>query len=125
MCVRDGRLLHVRTRGRDAFYLPGGKIDPGESAELAVRREIREELGLELDPGSLRRLLVLTAPAHGRPGTEVHMTLFAGEPAAGSDEPRPQREIEELCWVDPADPPECAPASRRVLAGLAAGELPL
>ncbi|NYI04992.1 TIGR00730 family Rossman fold protein [Allostreptomyces psammosilenae] len=121
--VRDGRLLLVRTRGRDAFYLPGGKLEPDESPVEAVRREVREELGVLLDPDGLREAFTLTAPAHGRPGQQVRMTCFTGPVAAG--EPAPGREVEELVWADPASPPACAPASLMVLDRLAAGELPL
>ncbi len=41
----DKRLLLVRSSGKDGFYLPGGKPDPGESDREALSREIREELG--------------------------------------------------------------------------------
>ncbi|WP_435738046.1 hypothetical protein V5D56_05485 [Cellulosimicrobium sp. PMB13] len=30
--VRDGRLLAVRTTGKDRFFMPGGKVEPGELA---------------------------------------------------------------------------------------------
>ncbi len=47
----QGRLL-ITVRGREpkkgAWDLPGGFADPDESAETAVRREIREELGLDV-----------------------------------------------------------------------------
>ena len=33
--VRDGRLLVVRSRDNDLFFMPGGKLDPGESDEQA------------------------------------------------------------------------------------------
>ena len=58
--VEAGRLLVVRSRNKKAFYLPGGKIEPGETpVEDAVRREVREELGIEISrarrPEALRR----------------------------------------------------------------------
>lgn len=56
LLVRDGQLLLAHRRAtRDAFpdrwALPGGHLEPGESAEQAVRRECVEELGIEIhDP---------------------------------------------------------------------------
>ena len=50
--VHGGRLLACQ-RGygamKDGCEFPGGKVEPGESAADACRREIREELGCELD----------------------------------------------------------------------------
>jgi 8-oxo-dGTP pyrophosphatase MutT (NUDIX family) len=43
--LRDGHVLHSRTL-EDAFRsLPGGRLEPGERAEEALRRELAEELG--------------------------------------------------------------------------------
>ena len=50
--LRDGRLLLVkRLRAPEAgtWSLPGGKVDFGEPVADAVRREIREEVGLEIE----------------------------------------------------------------------------
>ena len=53
----DGSLL-IATRARDpgagTLDLPGGFIDPGESVEQALARELEEELGLSEPPGALR-----------------------------------------------------------------------
>jgi 8-oxo-dGTP diphosphatase len=50
----QGRTLLFRftVEGRAPFWVtPGGALDPGESYETAARRELKEETGLDLDPG--------------------------------------------------------------------------
>ena len=48
---KDGKVLIARRRKGDKlagkWEFPGGKIEPGESPEAALRRELREELGIE------------------------------------------------------------------------------
>ena len=52
---RDGRVLIARRRSGDRFgggwEFPGGKIEPGESPEESLRREIDEELGMAIEIG--------------------------------------------------------------------------
>jgi ADP-ribose pyrophosphatase YjhB (NUDIX family) len=51
-----GRLLLIRRRndpGSGLWSLPGGRVEPGESDEVAVIRELREETGLDVIPGTL------------------------------------------------------------------------
>jgi 8-oxo-dGTP diphosphatase len=113
--VRDGRVLGVRTRGRDMFYLPGGKPEPGESHEDALRRELHEELGVHVR--ELRPAFVVTAPAHGlRVETILTMHCFRGA-AVGA--PQPAREIAELAWLDIAGDERAAPAVQVALRRLA------
>jgi 8-oxo-dGTP diphosphatase len=51
-----GRLLLIRRAnepGRGLWSVPGGRVEPGETDEDAVRREMREETGLDVTPGTL------------------------------------------------------------------------
>lgn len=52
-CDRDGRWLIVRPAGDDRWHLPGGLIEQNESPAEACRREFREEIGVDLEPGPL------------------------------------------------------------------------
>ncbi|GLY52465.1 NUDIX domain-containing protein [Lentzea sp. NBRC 102530] len=118
--VEAGRLLVVRSRNKKAFYLPGGKIEPGESLVDAVRREVREELGVEIDaPGELKRYV---APAYGEgEGAMVDMTCFT---ASLLGTPQPTGEIAELTYVTRDEyraHAETAPAIHEVLDDLVAG----
>ena len=68
LAIEGQQLLAVRARGRDRFYLPGGKIEPGETNEAALRREVREELGIgsvRSGPRSPSTPMPTTYPAHG------------------------------------------------------------
>ncbi len=50
---RDGRFLFILKRlpnGRTVYGLPGGLKEPGETLEEALKREVREEVGLEVEP---------------------------------------------------------------------------
>lgn len=48
---REGRLLMLRQPHRVGWSLPGGLLDRGEPAARAVERELREELGLQIEVG--------------------------------------------------------------------------
>ncbi|WP_407670520.1 NUDIX hydrolase [Nocardia suismassiliense] len=90
--VRDRRLLQARSIGKEVFYMAGGKIDPGETPELALHREVREELGVGVV--SCDELGVFLAEAYGHAsGTQLHMTCFTAEL---DGDPQPTSEIAEL-----------------------------
>lgn len=94
---RDGRLLLCRRpegkRHAGLWEFPGGKLLPGESILEAARRELAEELGVEvLSVGE--RLLELPDP--GSPFViEFHPVEIAGEP-----EPL---EHDEILWALPTE----------------------
>lgn len=118
--VRGRRLLQTRSVGNPAFYMAGGKLDPGESAIEALHREVREELDAGIVADSLSELGVFEAPAYGHPpGTRLHMTCFVAELTG---EPNPTSEIAELRYFTVAEyaaMPHVAPGSMLVFRRLA------
>ena len=98
----DGRALMVRKRGTRPFMQPGGKPEPGEDLLDALRRELREELGLDLPPERFSALGEFESPAANEPGFVVRAAVWALRLA--DEDPRTGAEIDELAWVDPHAP---------------------
>src|SRR5690606_39245387 len=67
----QGRVLLVRKRGSTFFIQPGGKREPGETVLETLARELREELGVELRPGSAIALGEFEHVAVNEPGRRV------------------------------------------------------
>jgi mutator protein MutT len=72
---RDGRVLITQRRAQDhlggLWEFPGGKRHPGESYEDCLRRELMEELGIEVEVGE--RMAMIT---HDYPEKSVHLEFF-------------------------------------------------
>jgi|TARA_R110001583_G_scaffold184213_3_gene343371 8-oxo-dGTP pyrophosphatase MutT (NUDIX family) len=117
--LRDGdRILSVRSHGRDRFYMPGGKIDPGETAIAALIREIKEELGVALIPETICKIGVFSGPAHDQADeTMVCMACFS---AAYRGTLAPAREIAEMRWISLKDRHLMAPMGQKIAARLPA-----
>ena len=97
----DGRvLLAQRPEGKSMAGLwefPGGKVEPGETPEAALIRELREELGIETW-GSC--LAPLTFASHAYADFHLLMPLFACRKWQGQPQPL---DAQALRWVRAAD----------------------
>ena len=95
----DGRvLLAQRPAGKSMAGLwefPGGKVEPGETPEAALIRELREELGIDTWQSCLAPL---TFASHGYPDFHLLMPLFACRRWDGIVQ---GREAQALVWVRP------------------------
>ena len=95
----DGRvLLAQRPEGKPMAGLwefPGGKVDPGETPEAALIRELHEELGIETWSSCLAPL---TFASHAYEDFHLLMPLFACRRWQGTATPR---EGQRLAWVRP------------------------
>lgn len=101
LLVQDRKVLMVRSKNKDKFYAPGGKREAGESDEQALVREVKEELGVDIVPGSIKHLQTFKAQAHGQP--EGVFVQIAGYAADYTGVLTPQSEIEEMTWFTSAD----------------------
>ncbi|MFY3745805.1 (deoxy)nucleoside triphosphate pyrophosphohydrolase [Anaeromyxobacter sp. Red801] len=93
---RGDAILVTRRPDRDGergqWEFPGGKVEAGESEPDALRREIREELGCELEVGAL-----LLRHEHRYPTLEVELAFYAGALAPGAT-PRAIG-VAEIAWA--------------------------
>jgi tRNA(Ile)-lysidine synthase len=94
----DGRILVCsRPAGKHMagkWEFPGGKIEPGETAEACIRREIREELGMEIAVGP-----VFTVMEHDYGVKYVRVTFFL----AVSDDTPSAKDRQGFRWVTPEE----------------------
>jgi 8-oxo-dGTP pyrophosphatase MutT (NUDIX family) len=75
--LQNRKLLLAYSKNKNCFYLPGGKVNAGESAKEALCREVAEELNVVLQPDELRYHTHITAPAFGEmAGTIMEQDCF-------------------------------------------------
>jgi 8-oxo-dGTP diphosphatase len=116
-----GRILCARPRGKDAFYIPGGKREGAESDLQTLLREIAEELTVALLPETVTH--VGTYQAGQGDGVLVRMSCYKGD---YSGTLAPSGEIDELAWFSFADRPRVPRVDQMLFDDLrAAGELRL
>jgi 8-oxo-dGTP diphosphatase len=111
---RAGRLLLARRPSDKALALkwefPGGKIEAGESGPAALARELREELGIDVEVGR-----ELAPVIHDYGGTVIRLRSFLCRLRAGEPQPHEHTAVR---WCTPAEAAslDLADADRPVLA---------
>ncbi len=110
--LQDGKILSTRSKGKDAYYIPGGKREAGESDQDTLLREIKEELSVAIQQDSIAYVGTFQAQAHGHAtGTEVKMLCYTaqytGNLAASA-------EIEEVVWLRYRDRDQVSPVDKLI-----------
>jgi 8-oxo-dGTP diphosphatase len=110
LIVRDGVVLITQRRADQALPLqwefPGGKVEPGEAPTAALERELREEIGVQVEVGKVWDVLF-----HAYETFDLVMLVYACRLVEG--EPRAV-EVADLAWVAPRELPawDILPADR-------------
>ncbi|MCL3860926.1 (deoxy)nucleoside triphosphate pyrophosphohydrolase [Actinotalea sp. K2] len=89
---------HKPTRLAGRWEFPGGKVDPGETPERALHREIAEELGVRIALGD-----EITAPGGGPWPISSRYVLRVWTATVREGRPHPLVEHDELRWLGPGE----------------------
>ena len=124
--IEHGRILCARPRGKDVFYIPGGKREGTESDLETLLREIDEELTVALDPGTVTHVGTYEAELPGPTAGSVRMACYTAD---FDGTLAPSSEIAEIAWFTYADRPRVPPVDQLlfddlVASGLLPAELP-
>lgn len=96
--IQDRQFLVERSKGKEIFIAPGGSIEPGETPEQALVRELMEEFQVTVKEEDLEEFGTFYAQAAGQEDKRVRMDVFLVKKWQG--EPTPDNEVEEIRWIN-------------------------
>lgn len=96
--IRDNELLMVLGKKHKELWTPGGRIEPGESDEVCLRRELKEEIEAELL--SCKFFKEYTNPSFYHPERTTIERVYIAEIVGKL---KPDTEIAELVWITKED----------------------
>lgn len=114
--LKDGKILSTRSKGKDKYYIPGGKREGQETDVETLVREVKEELSVDIVESSAGFYGVFEAQAHGKDeGTVVRMTCYTAD---FTGELKADSEIAEIVWLTTADIESVSPVDKLIFADL-------
>lgn len=114
--LKNRKILSTLSKGKDTYYIPGGKREGNETDEETLIRECKEELTIDIKKDTIKYYGTFEAQAHGKAeGILVKMTCymadFDGQLEASS-------EIQEIKWLDYNDLDKISPVDKLIFKDL-------
>ncbi|WP_243465147.1 NUDIX hydrolase [Photorhabdus temperata] len=121
ICIKDRKLLMTKSKGKELYYIPGGKREVGEEDKDALVREIKEELSISILTDTINYVKTFDAQADkASEGIIVKVICYQSE---FKGEIRASSEIEKIAWMNYDDKERCSLVSQLILEYLKNNEL--
>lgn len=114
--IKDKKILSTLSKGKDKYYIPGGKREEFENDVETLLREIKEELSVDILTDSIRYYGVFKAQAHGKKqGVMVKMSCYMAD---FSGELKEDSEISKIVWLTYSDIDKISPVDKLIFEDL-------
>ncbi len=96
--IENGKILSTKSKGKNKYYIPGGKRENSETDVQTLIREIKEELSVDIIKESIEYVGTFKAQSDGaKEGIIVKMTCYQANYIGDLKE---DNEIEEIRWLN-------------------------
>ena len=114
--LKEGKILSTLSKGKDTYYIPGGKREGNETDEETLIRECKEELTISIKKDSIKYYGTFEAQAHGKAeGITVKMTCYMAD---FEGELQVNSEIQEIKWLRYSDLDKISPVDKLIFEDL-------
>ena len=114
--IKDKKILSTLSKGKDTYYIPGGKRELYENDVETLLREIKEELSVDILTDTIRYYGTFKAQAHGKKeGIIVKMSCYTADFKGKLKE---DSEIEKIVWLTYNDIDKISPVDKLIFEDL-------
>lgn len=114
--LKDKKILSTLSKGKDKYYIPGGKRELYENDVETLVREVKEELSVDIETDSIKYYGTFKAQAHGKKeGIVVKMSCYTAD---YKGELKEDSEISKIVWLTYNDLDKISPVDKLIFEDL-------